>query len=365
MPKISDIIRALEKIAPLSYQESYDNSGLLTGRNSSEVTGILISLDCVETVIDEAISKGCNLVIAHHPIIFGGLKKLTGANYVERTIIKAIKNDIAIYAIHTNLDNVHSGVNAMICEKLGLTNTRILNPKSGALSKLEFFVPKTSTKKVLEAIHAAGAGKIGNYDNCSFTVNGIGSFTPNELANPTIGQQDQQEHVAEDKVELIFPSHLESEIIAALQHAHPYDEVAYYSIKLANKNQEVGAGMMGELTNALEPTAFLTYLKKSMSLHAIRYTELPNRKIKKVAVCGGAGSFLLKTARAKGADAFVSGDFKYHEFFDAEEKIMIADIGHYESEVFTKELLNRILTEKFTNIATYLSEVNTNPVKYF
>lgn len=365
MPKISDIIGALEQIAPSTYQESYDNSGLLTGNKSDDIKGILISLDCIESVVEEALEKGCNLIVAHHPIIFGGLKKITGANYVERTIIKAIKNDIAIYAIHTNLDNVHTGVNAMIAEKLSLQNTQILAPKKGILSKLEFFVPKENTQEVLSAIHEVGAGNIGNYENCSFTINGTGSFKPNEKADPLIGKQNVQEQVNEDRVEVIFPSHLQGRILSALKSAHPYDEAAYYQISLSNANQEVGSGMIGELNEALRPDEFLKYLKEKMDLGTVRYTETLSKQIKKVALCGGAGSFLLNTAKAQRADAFVSGDFKYHEFFDGEGKIMIADIGHYESEQYTKELLNRFLTEKFTNIATYLSEVNTNPVKYF
>lgn len=365
MPKINDIIGHLENIAPSSYQESYDNSGLLTGNRSWEVTGILISLDCIEKVVDEAIEKGCNLIVAHHPIIFGGLKRLNGANYVERTVIKAIKNDVAIFAIHTNLDNVHTGVNAMISEKIGLINTSILAPKSGKLSKLEFFVPNEHTEKVLEAIHQKRAGMVGNYENCSFKVNGTGTFKPNDQAKPSIGANQNQEHVEEDRVEVIYPTHLEGKIIAALRKAHPYEEVAFFSINLNNQNQEVGSGMIGELNSELSPDEFLDHLKKSMALECIRYTNTEKKAIKKVAVCGGAGSFLLKRAKSLGADAFVSADFKYHEFFDAEDKIMIADIGHYESEVYTKELLDRFLREKFTNIATYLSEVNTNPVKYF
>ena len=365
MPKISDIIGHLENIAPNSYQESYDNSGLLTGDRNWEINGILISLDCIEKVVDEAIQKSCNLIVAHHPIIFAGIKRLNGSNYVERTIIKAIKNDIAIYAIHTNLDNVQHGVNAMIAEKIGLRDTSILAPKSGKLSKLEFFVPHAQKEKVLEAIHKAGAGMVGNYENCSFQVIGTGTFKPNERANPAIGSNKKQEYVEEERIEVIYASHLEGKITAALQKAHPYEEVAYFTIDLNNPHPEVGSGMIGELASALSIQDFLNHLKKSMALSCIRYTHSESKTIKKVAICGGAGSFLLKRAKALGADAFVSADFKYHEFFDAEDKIMIADIGHYESEVYTKELLDRFLREKFTNIATYLSEVNTNPVKYF
>jgi dinuclear metal center YbgI/SA1388 family protein len=365
MSKISEIIQKLEEWAPPSYQESYDNAGLLTGDTNDEVKGMLISLDCTEEIVDEAIAKGANLIIAHHPIIFGGLKRLTGRNYVERTIIKAIRSHIAIYAIHTNLDNVRTGVNAMIAQKIGLRNTRVLAPKSTTLSKLEFYVPQEATGKVLGAIHAAGAGQIGNYEKCSFKVNGVGAFEANQDANPTVGQRGKQEFIAEDRVEVILPTHRKGQIISAMKQAHPYEEVAHFVYPVANKNQDIGSGMIGELESSLTQEEFLSLLKHSMKLSSIKYTALKQDKVKKVAVCGGAGSFLLGMAKSQDADAFVSSDFKYHEFFDGEGKTMIADIGHYESEVYTKDLIDTFLREKFTNIATYLSEVNTNPVKYF
>jgi dinuclear metal center YbgI/SA1388 family protein len=365
MPKINDIIGHLENIAPTSYQEPYDNSGLLTGQRDWEITGILISLDCIESIVDEAIEKGCNMIIAHHPIIFTGLKKLTGSNYVEKTIIKAIKNDVAIYAIHTNLDNISEGVNAMISGKIGLINTRILLPKSHSLSKIEFFVPKENTQSILDTIHAVGAGKMGKYNHCSFRVNGTGTFLALDEAKPSIGQRGQIESVNEDKVEVIFPSYLHLRIVEALRKAHPYEEPAFFIISLDNQNKEVGSGMIGEFEKPLSQEEFLQHLKNTLPINTIKYTPSHKKEIRTVAVCGGAGSFLLPTAKSLKADAFVSSDFKYHEFFDAENKIMIADIGHYESEVYTKALLDEFVREKFTNIATYLSEVNTNPVQYF
>lgn len=365
MAKIKDITDFLESIAPKAYQEDYDNAGLITGDPQAEVKGVLCTLDCIESIIDEAIQRDCNLIVAHHPIVFRGLKQLNGKNYVERTIIKAIKNDIAIYAIHTNLDNVEVGVNKKIAEKIGLKNTSILSPKSATLTKLEVFIPEEDTNRVLEALHESGAGNIGNYSNCSFRVVGTGTFKPNDKSNPTIGKHNEQEEVKENKVELIFPTYLKHKILSTLRKAHPYEEVAYYLQTIENKNQEVGSGMVGELEQPMESEEFLSHLKKAMQLNTIKYTPLHQGKISRVAVCGGAGSFLLRAAMGAGADAFVTSDFKYHEFFDAEGKIMIADIGHYESEVFTKELLGAFISEKFANIATYLSEVNTNPVKYF
>jgi dinuclear metal center YbgI/SA1388 family protein len=361
---LSEITNYLETLAPRSYQESYDNSGLITGNPAMEVTGVLVSLDCVEAVIDEAITAGANLVVAHHPIVFKGLKRLTGGNYVERTIIKAIKNDIAIYAIHTNLDNIINGVNRKICEKIGLTNLRVLVPKRDTLTKLVTFIPKDHTEKVLDALYAAGAGQIGKYQNCSFRVEGTGTFQPTGEANPYLGESGKQESVKEDRVEVIFAKHLTSRIMKSLRQAHPYEEVAHYLSDLVNENQEVGSGMIGELAAPQEPMTFLKGLKQQMQLNTIRHTRLIDRPVKKVAVCGGSGSFLLPDAMHAGADVYISADFKYHEFFDADGKITIADIGHYESEVFTKELIQDVLMKKFPTFAINFSNTVTNPISY-
>lgn len=362
--KIKEVTDYLEFLAPQAYQESYDNSGLITGSPNWLITGILVSLDCTEEVIQEAIDRQCNFIVAHHPIIFKGLKKLTGSNYIERTIISAIKNNIALYAIHTNLDNIHTGVNKKICEKIGLLNPEILVCKTNTLSKLVTFIPKENTEVVLDALHKAGAGQIGNYSNCSFKTEGVGSFKPNENANPHIGSTLKQEFVEETRVELIFPTHLETHILSALRKSHPYEEVAHYLSAIHNKNQEVGSGMKGELEVAMEPLEFLNRLKASMNLKVIRHTRLINQPIKKVAVCGGSGSFLLQDAIRAGAQIFITADFKYHEFFDAEDKIIIADIGHYESEIFTKELLVEVLTKKFPTFAINFSTSVTNPISY-
>lgn len=365
MHKIKDITGYLEGIAPRAYQESYDNSGLITGSQHDEVTGILITLDSTEAVIDEAISKNCNLVIAHHPIIFKGLKQITGKNYVERTIIKAIKHDIAIYAIHTNLDNILTGVNSKIAAKLELKNLKILQPKTSTLSKLVTLCPKPNTESVTQALHQAGAGHIGNYDQCSFKTEGIGSFHPNEIATPHIGESGVSESVTEDRIEIILPTHLQYQVLAALNESHPYEEVPYYLSEIVNHNQDVGAGMIGELNTPMNTDEFLSYLKDKMQLKIIRHTASTKEPVSKIALCGGSGSFLLSQAIRQQADVFITGDFKYHEFFDAENHLMIADIGHYESEVFTKELIFNFLSEKFTKFALNLSEINTNPISYF
>ncbi len=361
---IHDVTTFLATIAPPAYQESYDNAGLIVGDPSWKVKGVLVTLDCTEAVVDEAIADGANLIVAHHPILFRGIKKLTGSNYVERTLIKAIRNDIAIYAIHTNLDNVLDGVNRKIADKIGLVDTRILQPKTDTLSKLVTFVPHENTEAVLQALHDAGAGQIGNYKNCSFRVAGTGAFMPGEGANPHIGAQHRPELVDETRIEVIFPTWQTREVVNALRTVHPYEEVAYYVTALANENQEVGSGLIGELADPMEPMAFLQRLKVSMDLSTIRHTKVPERKIKKIAVCGGSGSFLLPRAIQAGAEVFISADFKYHEFFDADDHIVIADIGHYESEVHTKELLKEILTKKFHTFASNFSKTVTNPISY-
>lgn len=361
---IDSVIQVLETVAPPALQESYDNAGLLTGHPSFECTGILCCLDATEAVISEAIEKQCNLVVAHHPILFSGLKKITGANYVQRALIKAIKNDIAIYAIHTNLDNVIGGVNGKIAQKLGLTNIRILAPKENQLEKLFFFVPPENAAKVKDALFAAGGGKIGNYSECSFSVSGKGSFLPEQHATPYSGEIGKRHEADELKIEILYSGYLRQKMLSALKENHPYEEVAYEIIALENLHQEMGAGITGELEEAMDETDFLQNLKSCFQLPVIKHTPLLGRKIKKVSVCGGAGSFLIKNAIDSKSDVYISSDIKYHEFFDADGKIVIADIGHYESEQFTIELLHHILQEKFLNFAVLKTAVITNPVHY-
>ena len=365
MECINDIIKAIEEFAPKSYQESYDNSGLIVGDPSKKISKALITLDCTEEVIDEAINLKCGLIIAHHPIVFSGLKSFTGKNYIERVIIKAIKNDIAIYAAHTNLDNMQMGVNQKIAEKLNLVDCQILAPISGKLEKLYTYIPKTHVEKVRKVLHEAGAGNIGNYSDCSFSTTGEGKFKANADANPFVGLKNKIHTETEIKLEVIFEAHLELKLISALKASHPYEEIAFEIITLDNKNPEIGAGMIGKLSKPLEEEAFLKLLKKKMQTKCIRHTELLSKKIQRVAFCGGAGSFLLNDAIAQKADVFITGDFKYHQFFDAEKKLIIADIGHYESEQFTNEIFYDVLSKKFPKFAILNTKVNTNPVHYY
>ncbi|MEX0883276.1 MAG: Nif3-like dinuclear metal center hexameric protein [Cyclobacteriaceae bacterium] len=361
---IKEIISHLESIAPPSYQEGYDNSGLIVGDPEKELTGILCSLDVTEEVVIEAREKNCNLIISHHPIIFKGLKSLTGKNHVERTVILAIQNGMALYAIHTNLDHVHTGVNKKIADKIGLNNVRVLAPKKGLLTKLITFIPLPDTEMVLKALYEAGAGVIGNYAHCSFKIEGEGTFLPTKGANPYLGKHGEEEKVNENRIEIMFPSYLKNRVIRALKIAHPYEEVAYYLQGLDNENQEVGAGMIGTISQAMDEKEFLIHLKRAMGLNVIRHTRLLGKKIRNVALCGGAGIFLLPQAKMAGADIFITADVKYHEFFDAESQLVITDIGHYESEIYTKELLKDILSQKFSNIALYLTNIVTNPISY-
>ncbi len=363
--KVKDVTRYLESLAPKGSQESYDNSGLLVGNQDEEISGVLACLDCTEEVVDEAISLGANLIIAHHPIIFKGLKAINGKNYVERTVIKAIQNDICIYAIHTNLDNYNKGVNFEIGNRLGLKNLRVLDPKPGNLVKLVIFCPDEDVNEVSQAIFEAGAGEIGNYRECSFETSGTGYFRPTDKANPTIGKSGgERESVSEKKIEAICSTHKLSSVLNAMNSAHPYEEVAHDIYPLKNFNQEEGAGMIGELDGERDLVSYLEIIKKEFNCGVVKYTKAPIRKVKKVAFCGGAGSFLVHKAKAEKADLYITGDMKYHEFFDGEDQIVIADIGHYESEQFTPNLINSLLRENFTTFAVHLSKVNTNPINY-
>ncbi len=362
--KVKDIASIIEAFAPLSYQESYDNSGLIVGNMNDEVTGILISLDCVEEILDEAMENNCNMIISHHPIVFSGLKSLTGKNYIERVVIKAIKNGITLYAAHTNLDNTYNGVSFKMAEKLGLRNCKVLQPKASLLSKIVTYCPIEKSGDVRHAMFKAGAGNIGNYSECSFNVEGTGTFKAGDNTNPHVGEIGVQHHESEIRIEAIVPNYKLASVIESLIEAHPYEEVAYDVYELKNTHTRVGSGVVGELESEQDEATFLNNLKKDLNTDCIRHTNLLGKKIKKVALCGGSGSFLLPDAISIEADIFITGDFKYHQFFDADNKIVIADVGHYESEQYTSELIYDILIKKIPNFAVRLSKKNTNPVNY-
>jgi len=363
--KIKEVTNFLENIAPLSLQETYDNSGLLIGDPETEFLKALVCLDITSEVIDEAIKKKCNLIISHHPLIFGKLSKITPHNPSGQCIIKAIKNDIAVYAIHTNFDNIYAGVNAILCKKLGIENFKILKPKQQILKKLITFCPVFEADKVRNALFNAGAGHIGNYDSCSYNTIGKGTFQALEDTKPFVGTKNKLHFEEEIRIETIFPSYLEKEIINALLSSHPYEEVAYDIYSLDNEFSKVGEGMIGELKESTEITDFFDKIKKTLGTGIIKHSKFIQKKVKKIAVCGGSGDFLIKDALSMGADIFLTADLKYHQFFEGQEKMIVADIGHFESEQFTKEIIVDFLNKKFPTFAFLNSYVNTNSVNYF
>jgi len=363
--KIYEIIQSLEELAPLSLQENYDNAGLIIGQTEWAVDGCLVSIDINETVIDEAVLKNCRLIVSHHPVIFKGLTKLTGMTMTERIVAKAIREEIAIFSMHTNLDNVLEGVNRIFAEKLGLTELSILRKTHGLLKKLVTYCPADYAGKVREALFEAGAGHIGDYDQCSFNAEGTGTFRASELSDPFVGEIGEIHFEKEVRIETIYPAFRQKNIIKALLTSHPYEEVAYDIYPLENEYDLAGAGMIGKLEQKMTENQFLKKLKKVLKVPCIRHSPLLGKMVRTVAVCGGSGSFLLKDAIQQHADIFVSADFKYHQFFDADGKIVIADTGHFESEQFTCDLLADYLKKKFPTFAVQISETLVNPVNYF
>jgi len=362
---LKELLEYFEHVAPDALQESYDNSGLQVGSPEKEVANGLICLDVTPSVVSEAISKGCDLIISHHPLIFKGLKKITGSHSTEKVIIEAIKHDIAIVSMHTNLDNVELGVNHRLGQVMGLKNLRILQPQKGQLRKLVTFCPLSHADQVRDAIFEAGAGHIGDYDCCSFNLEGKGTFRAGQEANPYVGRKKELHFEPEVRIETILPAYLERKVVNALIKSHPYEEVAYDIYPLENIFEKTGSGMVGEFEIPLSENDFLEMLKKKLKTPCLRHTAFTGQAIKKVAFCGGAGGFLLGDALKAGAQAFVTGDLKYHQFFEAEGNILIADAGHYETEQFTKELLYDIVNKNFSKFALLISGVNTNPVNYF
>ncbi|NAS29601.1 Nif3-like dinuclear metal center hexameric protein [Flavobacteriaceae bacterium R38] len=362
---VQQLLTSIEEFAPLDYAEDFDNVGLLVGDRQMEITNVLVTLDTLENVVDEAIEKNCNLIISFHPIIFSGLKKITGKNYVERVVIKAIENKIAIYAIHTALDNSFQGVNARICDVLGIGNRKVLIPQKNTIKKLITYVPKDNANKLREALFNAGAGTIGNYNQCSFNNEGTGTFNGGEGSQPVKGTPGTIHYEAEIQINVTFPKHREKAILSALFKNHPYEEVAYEVITIENTNQHIGMGMVGELNTPTDEVSFLKFLKEQMNVSVIRHSKLLNKKINKVAVLGGSGAFAIEAAKGEKADIFITADIKYHEFYKAENQLIIADIGHFETEQYTKNLLVEYLKEKIHNFAIILSDSNTNPIKYF
>jgi len=362
---IHQVISEIERRLPLQQAEDFDNVGLLCGVPDRNVNGILVCHDALENVVNEAVEKNCNLIVCFHPIIFSGLKSLTGKNYVERAVLKAIENKVAIYAIHTAFDNDYFGVNAGICDLLGLKNLNILQPKKNNLKQLTVFVPKDYSERVKEALFAAGAGNIGFYDECSFKIEGNGTFRPIEGSNPFSGQKNIRKNADEDMISVIFESYKQNQIILSMKSAHPYEEVAHQIHQLDNENQYSGLGMYGEFEAEMDETEFLGFVKEKFNLNSIKHSDFNHKKIKRVGVLGGSGASGIHSALAKKCDAYLTGDLKYHDYFLAESKMLICDIGHFESEQLVSQQIFEILSQKFSTFAVLKSSEKTNPVNYF
>lgn len=363
--KVNEICSYLETIAPLSYQESFDNSGLILGHPDNLVSKVLLCLDLSREVMEEAIANDCNLIISHHPLIFKGVTKILTGDPLADILTAAIKNGISVYAIHTNLDNSLEGINGMLMKKIGISSFRVLSPKQGVLAKLATFCPSAYADQVRTALFQAGAGHIGNYDQCSFNVAGKGSFRASESANPFVGEKNQLHFEEEIKLEVIFPLYLQQTMINTLLKNHPYEEVAYDIYALQNNFEKVGSGAVGDLPDYMSEEGFFKRIKEIFQIPYIRHTKFRGQPVKRIAICSGSGSFLMQEVRLTGADVFLSGDLKYHDFFLPGDRFILADIGHYESEQWVKEWLYDVLIEKFPNFAVLISEINTNPVNYF
>jgi len=363
--KVKDITAFIESKIPLEFQEDYDNSGMILGNPQQEITAVLLCLDITEQILDEAISKNCNMIISHHPLIFKGIKRLIGSDAEQRMIIKAIKNNIAIYALHTNLDNSFEGLNEQLCKKFEVINYKILLPSANSLNKLVTFCPHDFAEKVRMSLFNAGAGHIGNYDCCSYNIQGQGTFRALDDAKPFVGEINKLHFEDETRIEVIFPSFLEKVLIRTLIENHPYEEVAYDIYSLKNRYEKSGAGLVGDLAHERDLFDFFKSIKEETGIPVIRHTIPTGKKIKRVALCSGSGSFLIQEAINEHADLFLTADFKYHDFFKAQGKLVLADIGHYESEQFVKEWIYSVLIENFSTFAVLISETNTNPVKYY
>ncbi|MBO7570890.1 MAG: Nif3-like dinuclear metal center hexameric protein [Bacteroidales bacterium] len=363
--KVKELVSELERFAPPSLQENYDNAGLNVGFPEDDIAGVLICIDVVPEVVDEAIAKHCNMIVSHHPLIFPNIKRITGSNNVEKSIIKALQNNISIYCGHTNFDKAQNGVSMKMCEKLGLKNCSVLDPEVGLLRKIAVYVPQQQVEVVRQAMFLAGAGTIGNYDECSFNVDGTGTFRAGEGCNPFVGAIGERHHENEVKVEVVCPSYLQSKVVSAMLKVHPYEEPAFDIYRIENQWNSIGLGAVGELEDEIIEEELLAKVKQEFNVGNIRHSAPTGRKVRRIAVCGGSGASFIRTAIAMNADAFITADIKYHDWFLAEGKILLLDIGHYESEQFTKEIFYDVIVKKSINFATYFSDINTNPINNY
>ena len=363
--KLKELCSYLDSAVPLAFQEGYDNSGLQVGSPEREITSAMITLDVTEDVIKDALAEKCDVVVSHHPLIFNGIKNLTGKSFTEKIIYEAVKNDIAVYSAHTNLDVFNSGVSRKMAEKIGLEDISVLSPSANLLLKLVTFIPESYLEKVRNAIFEAGAGVTGNYDFCAFTNSGTGSFRGNEMAKPFVGEKGKIHFENEIRFETILFSHKKDMVIKALLENHPYEEVAYDLYSLENRNTGIGSGCAGYFHKPISEHDFLEQVSLVFDAKGIRYSKLTGKAIRKVALCGGSGAFLINPAIYSGADAYLTADIKYHDFFKAENKILLVDAGHFETEKFSTEILKDLIIKKFPKFAVRFSEKNTNPINYY
>lgn len=361
--QVRDLTSVIENYAPLSLQESYDNAGLICGSLDNEVSSVLLCTDVTEAVIDEAIAGNFNLIISHHPLSIQPLKNLLPDNWIKRCLIRAIKNDLNIYAAHTNMDAVPKGVSGKIADKLELTKREILK-KEGKLYSLTFYTPLREAEKVRQAVLDTGAGHIGNYSHCSFNSTGTGTFLSGKDSHPFCGEPSSLHHEEEIKTEITVPDYLLASAVKRLKEVHPYEEPVWNSVCIDNTNPLTGFGIIGELEQAVDTREFLERIKTIFHCGMIRHTALCKPQVKRIAVCGGSGAFLIRQAISAGADLYITGDIKYHDFFNTENRLILADIGHYESEQYTKEIFYELVTKKISKFAVQFSKVNTNPINY-
>jgi dinuclear metal center YbgI/SA1388 family protein len=362
---IKEILTEIERLAPLPLQEGFDNAGVQVGDVNREVTGALLCLDVTEKVVHEAVEKGCNLIISHHPLAFKPFKSLTGNTYIERCLIKSCKYDLVIYSAHTNLDNAVGGVNYRLAEIIGLRKVRILSPQKQALLKIVTFVPEAHAETVRNALFEAGAGHTGNYDSCSFNLPGDGTFRAGENCHPYCGEAGKLHHEKEIRIETILPAFRKSNVLRALLSVHPYEEPAFDIYPLENVRHTAGSGIVGELPESEDAHEFLARIKKLFQADCVKHSGgWTGQFVRKIAVCGGSGAFLIPEAMAAGAEVFVTGEAKYNDFYDVENKLLLAVIGHYETEICTKDIFFDVISKKSATFAVHISNTDSNPVKY-
>ncbi len=358
---IGDLSSALESVAPSLYAESYDNVGLLVGRSEWKCEKVLVALDITEAVVQEAIEKGVQAIVAHHPVIFGGIQRLTGEDTAQRAIELAIKHSIALLACHTNLDAIEGGVSYRMAQAISLVNVRTLQPRSGLLWNLIVYVPAESAETLLEALWEAGAGKMGAYDECAFRSHGLGSFRPKEGAHPHNGVIGERAFADEIRLELLVPEGARKKVHQCMMEHHPYEEIAHSWLKHDGVHHSVGFGAIGQWDACDWPEA-VRRIKTAFGVASFRHTMPIASDYRTVAVCGGAGADLLAQAKSQQAELFITSDITYHRYFGADDRLVFIDIGHWESEQHAMELLIDIVREKFPNFAVLKSETNTNPM---